>query len=209
MAEKDTPIRMYMDDPTIVWRKGKPDYSKADQLYLQGRTKFHALDSVEKTVSDFVKTFEMEVRHKLRLEDFHTITPDFKMNVNGGRYFDVQEILARGSYNVFLSNTPLYDADKETNASSDQLFSGAFTEGFGWEVLEVINGPPKLVFTWRHWTRMTGPFRDHQPTGERLELFGSAVANMTTDNRLSCVNLFFDPSTMLTKLQGHCPILNN
>ena len=49
-------------------------------------------------------------------------------------------MLNRGSYNVFLSGTPLYDADKETSASADQLFSGTFTEGFAWEVLEVIHG---------------------------------------------------------------------
>ena len=74
------------------------------------------------------------------LQDFQTITPDFKANVNGGRYFTAQEMLDVGSYNMFLSGSPLYDATKETSESANKLFTEAFTEGFAWELLEVIQG---------------------------------------------------------------------
>ena len=30
------PNRMFMEDPNIQWRDGKPDYSKADRTYLEG-----------------------------------------------------------------------------------------------------------------------------------------------------------------------------
>ena len=38
MADEGTmPIRMFMDDPDIQWRNGIPDYTKTDELYLEGK----------------------------------------------------------------------------------------------------------------------------------------------------------------------------
>ena len=34
---------------------------------------------------------------------------------------------------------------------SHELFRGFFTDGFPWEVLRVLSGPPTVLFTWRHW----------------------------------------------------------
>ena len=62
------------------------------------------------------------------------------MNINGGRYFTAQEFIDRGTYNLFMHDSPVYDATAESRESADDLFKGTFTEGFPWEVLEVIQG---------------------------------------------------------------------
>ena len=46
----------------------------------------------------------------------------------------------RGTYNLLLDDSTVYDALAESRESSDDLFKGTFTEGFPWEVLEVIQG---------------------------------------------------------------------
>ena len=68
------------------------------------------------------------------------ITPDFVMTVNGGREFTASDILELGTYKCFLYDSPLYNAAKETRQSSDDEFKGTFTEGFAWEVLEIVHG---------------------------------------------------------------------
>ncbi len=60
------PVRSHMDDPDIKWRYGAPpDFSKVDKKYQQERTKKHPTGSLEKTVEDLVKTWEMEASHKI------------------------------------------------------------------------------------------------------------------------------------------------
>ena len=55
---------------------------------------------------------------------------------------ELEEQARLGPYNVFLCDTAasLYDHKQETPESADKLFTDVFTEGFGWEVLEVIHG---------------------------------------------------------------------
>ena len=60
----------YMEEPGIQWREGKPDYTKVNNAYSQGRTRMHKEGSLEKTVEDLVKTWEMEASHKTRIEVF-------------------------------------------------------------------------------------------------------------------------------------------
>lgn len=67
-AESICPHRKYMDDPEIKWREGKPDYTKINKLFLEGRSRVHKEGSLEKIVEDLVKTWEMEATHKTRLE---------------------------------------------------------------------------------------------------------------------------------------------
>ena len=63
---EDFPIRSYMNDPDIKWRYGKaPNYTVVDEKYLRERTRKHPLGSLERTIEDAVKTFEMEVSHKV------------------------------------------------------------------------------------------------------------------------------------------------
>ena len=44
--------------------------------------------SLEETVQNAIKSWEMELSHKTRIQDFHTINPDkFKLIVNGNYSF--------------------------------------------------------------------------------------------------------------------------
>ena len=68
------PHRQHMDDPNIVWREGKPDFTQVNKAYLEGRTRVHKEGSLEKIVEDLVKTWEMEASHKTRVEVFQLIS---------------------------------------------------------------------------------------------------------------------------------------
>jgi len=37
-SSSSCPHRQYMDDPGIQWREGKPDFTKVNKAYLEGRT---------------------------------------------------------------------------------------------------------------------------------------------------------------------------
>ena len=58
------PNRSYMDDTAIKWKHEKPDYTIADQAYMDGKTRQHQAGSLEKLVENLVKTWEMESTHK-------------------------------------------------------------------------------------------------------------------------------------------------
>jgi hypothetical protein len=137
--------------------------------------------SLEETVQNAIKTWEMELSHKVRLSDFKSVSPGrFSLSVNGGPARTGEETLAVGSYNALLASpilasTGAYDAAKETFASSHDLFRSAFPRGLAWEVLKVYSGPPVIVFKFRHWGHMEGPYKGHAATGEKVEFHGVAV----------------------------------
>ena len=62
------PERKYMDDESIQWRNGKPDYEAVNEKYLKEKTKNHSIDSLERLVETVVKSWEMESTHKQRAE---------------------------------------------------------------------------------------------------------------------------------------------
>jgi len=59
------PTRDFMDGPDIVWRHERPDYEAINRKYMAERTRQHADGSLEKTVENLVKTWEMESSHKM------------------------------------------------------------------------------------------------------------------------------------------------
>ena len=59
------PTRDYMDKLGIEWRSGKPSYDQVNEKYMLERRKNHAVGSLEKTVENLVKTWEMESTHKI------------------------------------------------------------------------------------------------------------------------------------------------
>ena len=68
-----------------------------------------------------------------------------------------------------------YDPYKETAESSHKSFTTTFPRGFALEVVHVYSGPPVIVYKFRHWGYMEGPFKDHAPTGELVQFYGMAV----------------------------------
>ena len=87
------------------------------------------------------------------------------------------------------------------------LFHTAFPDGFHWELVEVVAGPPNVVFKWRHWGTFRGSYKDHQGTGETIEVIGLTIAKVTEDLKIESVEHFFDTNNFLTVLtRGGCPV---
>ncbi len=83
--------------------------------------------------------------------------------MNNGEEISGQKAANEGTYNWIMRNISkeLYDAQNETFESSHELFRGAFSKGFAWELLEVYSGPPKVAFSWRHWGMFSGEYKVH------------------------------------------------
>ena len=95
-----------------------------------------------------------------------------------------------GGYNALLQTSlperlRAYNPDKETADSSHKAFTTAFPRGFALEVVEVYSGPPVIVYKFRHWGYMEGPFKGHAPTGEKIELYGMGIFTVIHSHYLS------------------------
>uniref|UniRef100_A0ACD5W1U3 Uncharacterized protein n=1 Tax=Avena sativa TaxID=4498 RepID=A0ACD5W1U3_AVESA len=194
-------------EKNTVWRHGAPPtYDAVNSLFESGRTQEWAKGSLEETVQNAIKTWEMELSHKARLGDFKSVSPGkFTLSVNGGRALTGEETLAMGSYNALLAGpilpvTGAYDAKAETFESSHDLFRSAFPRGFAWEVVKVYSGPPVIAFKFRHWGHMEGPYKGHAPTGDRIEFYGVAVLKVDEQLRAEDVEVFYDPGELLAGL---------
>ncbi|WMV14289.1 hypothetical protein MTR67_007674 [Solanum verrucosum] len=69
---------------TMGWRHGSPPiYDSVNNVFEQGRTKVWPEGSLEETIQNSIKTFEMELKYKTCIKDFRTINPEkFKLFVN-------------------------------------------------------------------------------------------------------------------------------
>jgi len=203
----DTPVRSFMDDPNIEWRTSKPGFDHIDAKYLSERTRNHLKGSLEKTVENLVKTWEMECSHKTNPKDWGSVDVEkYHISTNGGPRKDLAETIRRGNYNMTMEQSPLLDVSKETWESSHNLFRDAFPGGFAWELIDLFSGPPKVTFTWRHWADWTGEFRGNAPTGQRIEMFGMCVAKVNEQLKVTDLEVYFDPNPMLAQLMSvRCP----
>jgi hypothetical protein len=91
-----------------------------------------------------------------------------------------------GSYNFFLQTSlpdelKIYDPKKQTEESSHKTFTTTFPRGFAIEILHVYSGPPNIVYKFRHWAYMEGPFQGHAPTGKKVEFYGMAHFEVTVE----------------------------
>ena len=68
---------------------------------------------------------------------------NYSVTVNGHKA--TTEEADRGPYNVFLRGCPYYDVTKYTRDEARDLFMTALSEGFAFEVMEVISGNFKHV----------------------------------------------------------------
>ena len=64
VSDAPPPTRSYMDDPGIAWKYGLPEYDAVNRKYMAERTQRHVEGSLEKSVENLVKTWEMESTHK-------------------------------------------------------------------------------------------------------------------------------------------------
>ncbi len=96
---------------------------------------------------------------------------------------------------------------KRWNEDEEEEKLSSFPQGFHWELIEVLAGPPNVIFKWRHWGTFTGAFKEHQPTGQTIEIVGISLAKVTEDLKIESVEHFFDTNKFLTQLtSGACPV---
>ncbi|XP_010537721.1 PREDICTED: pathogen-related protein isoform X2 [Tarenaya hassleriana] len=197
----------------MQWRHGKPpSYDSVNRLFEQGRTKVWPEGSLEETVQNAIKSWEMELSHKIHLQDFKTINPEkFKLFVNGREGLSAEETLELGSYNALLKNSlpkefQYYKAEEETFESSHDVFRSAFPRGFAWEVLAVYSGPPTIAYKFRHWGYFEGPYKGHAPTGEMVEFVGLGVLKVDESLRAEEVEIYYDPGELFGGLLKGPPL---
>ncbi|OAY54770.1 pathogen-related protein [Manihot esculenta] len=194
---------LYDEAETTVWRHGcPPTYDSVNQLFEEGRTKEWPKDSLEEIVQKAIKSWEMELSHKIRLQDFKTINPEkFKLFVNGREGLSAEETLRVGSYNALLKSSlpkefQYYKAEEESFESSHEAFRSAFPRGFAWEVMSVYSGPPVIAFKFRHWGFFEGPFKGHAPTGQKLQFYGFGVLKVDESLRAEEVEVYYEPAEL-------------
>ncbi|MFQ6393169.1 ester cyclase [Nocardia sp. KC 131] len=193
--------------PAEDWRGAAPDYHLTNQIVPLERTTSHEAGSLEAIVEDLVRVFEMEVSHKKDPAKWVSVVAEhYRGRVNGGQWQNAQEFARIGSYNILIGDNPYYDAGSETFESSHETFLTAFPNGFFWEVLEVLAGPPAVTLRWRHWGKYDGAYKGHQPTGAQIEMFGVTIARVSDDLRILELEHFYDNNELLAPLAHGCPV---
>ncbi|XAR62445.1 hypothetical protein NMG60_11017199 [Bertholletia excelsa] len=190
----------------IKWRFGiPPNYDVVNKLFEEGRTKVWPAGSLEEKVQNLVKTWEMEIFHKASLDEFKTIDPKkYTFSLNGRKPLTSEEIVKKlgGGYNPQLQTSlpeqfQCYKPAEETAESSHRVFTTAFPRGFALEVLQVYSGPPVIVYKFRHWGFMEGPFKGYAPSGELVEFFGMAIFELNEESKIEKVEFFYDRGELL------------
>ncbi|OUL26846.1 SnoaL-like polyketide cyclase [Nostoc sp. 106C] len=204
IQDRDTVIA---NDANVEWRyQTRPDYSRTNQ-FLQKQSQYNHLEgSLEAIVQNLVRTFEMEASFKSNPQQWISIvTEKFRMMTNAGPAYTAEDIADAGTYNLFLGDTEQYKSSEEDFESSAQIFHKAFPNGFLWELVEVLAGPPNVTFKLRHWGTFSGPYKEHAPTGETVEIVGISIARVNDDLKILSLEHFFDTSSFLNKLATGCP----
>ncbi|CAE7379983.1 unnamed protein product, partial [Symbiodinium sp. KB8] len=129
----------------------------------------------------------------------------FTISANGGTKFNNVEANKVGNYNVLLQgcSSALYDTSC-TWEESHETFHHAFA-AFPWEVLECFSPPPRVSFSWRHWGHFTGSYEGHQGSGELVEMYGFAVAEVDDQLRLVDVEVYYKADSFLEVMKGLKP----
>ncbi|GKV31031.1 hypothetical protein SLEP1_g39774 [Rubroshorea leprosula] len=160
--------------------------------------------SLEEKVQNLVKTWEMEMFHKTCFDDYKTVDPtNYTKSVNGRKPQTLEETRKiGGGYNSFMQTSLPeklrgFNPAEETVDSAHVAFTTAFPRGFALEVLQVYSGPPVIVYEFRHWAYMEGPFKGHAPTGELVELFGMSIFHVDEDMKILKVEFFLDRGELL------------
>lgn len=205
VQDRDTVIA---NDAGVEWREGeRPDYSHNNRVFQQESKFNHEEGSLEAIAHNLVRTFEMEASNKSNPLQWLSVVADrFQMSSNGGKKYTAKEVAEQGTYNLFIGESEHYHPAAETFESSFETFHTAFPDGFLWEVVEVLSGPPNVTFKWRHWGTFQGKFKDYDPTGEIIEIVGLSIARVTEDLKILSLEHYFDNSGFLEKLTaGGCP----
>jgi len=199
-------IRDYDPAPDTKWRFGKPNYARVNAAYFKFRAKKHKEGSLESVVSKVVKNWEVESHHISDVNQWKTMdVANFTVSVNGGATSNAQYMCEEGPYNTLMGEMPAYSAKYNTFESANALWSNTFPNGFAWECLEVLAGPPTVTFKWRHFGEFTGTFTDkegnkHQGNGEMINLIGLCIAKVNDSLQITHLDVYYDPEDLVKPL---------
>ncbi|XP_076891234.1 pathogen-related protein-like [Bidens hawaiensis] len=145
--------------------------------------------------------------YKVKPEDFKSAdVTKLTVSVNGGKHLTRQDVVKMGGgYNMFLQTSlpkklRIYNPSDETVDSALEIFTSTFPRGFVLEVLEVYSGPPVIVYKFRHWGYMEGPFKGYQPTNEIVEMFGVSIVKLDEQFKIVKLEFFYDRGQLLAGL---------
>eukprot|EP00929_Paragymnodinium_shiwhaense_P044399 TRINITY_DN2278_c0_g1_i6.p1 TRINITY_DN2278_c0_g1~~TRINITY_DN2278_c0_g1_i6.p1 ORF type:complete len:288 (-),score=58.52 TRINITY_DN2278_c0_g1_i6:353-1108(-) len=203
-------VRDYKPKPGVEWRFGRPNYARVNKTYFENRSKKHKKDSLEAVVQKVVKNWEVDSHHLANIKDWKTMNVDkFTISVNGGPKASAQAMADVGPYVALLGDIPgIFYASQQTFASTNKIFSEVFPEGFAWECLEVMQGPPRVTFKWRHFGKFTGQWvapdgTVYKGTGEMLNLEGICIAEVDKNLVIDNLEVYYNPlDQILPLLQG-------
>lgn len=199
-------IRDYKPVANTKWRFGLPNYSRVNQLYFEGRSKKHAANSLEAVVEKVVKNWEVETHHISDVNQWQTVdVSKLTVQLNGNPAVNAQFMCDVGPYNMLIGQTKEYSGKDHTFVSANTVFSEAFNKGFAFEVLEVLSGPPNVVFKWRHWGPFSGSFTDskgdkHVGKGEEINVIGMCIAKVNASLVIEALDVYYDPRDLLKPL---------
>jgi len=199
-------VRNYEPVPGVKWRFGKPNYERVNKLYFQYRTKIHVEGSLEHVVNSLVKNWEVESHHIADPHQWKTMDiTKFTAAVNGGCPASAQVMADVGPYNLLIGETSTYSAAASTFESSNDNFGATFADGYAWECLEVLSGPPTVTFKWRHFGKFSGIYTDkngvkHRGDGQMLDLIGLCIAKVNEELKIEALDIYYNPSDLLVPL---------
>lgn len=199
-------IRDYDPATETRWRFGKPNYARVNNAFFRYRSKKHAPGSLEQVVSKIVKNWEVESHHISDVNQWKTMdTPSFAVSVNGGPAFNAHLLADAGLYNLILGELSKYSATLNTFESSNVVWSQTFPDGFAWECLSVLSGPPRVTFKWRHFGEFSGEFVDkdgvkHLGNGEMVSVCGLCIAMVTDALQITSLDVYYSPDDLVTPL---------
>jgi len=197
-------IRDYEHTADTKWRFGKPNYARVNETYFKHRTKKHAEGSLEAIVSKVVKNWEVESHHISDIKQWKTMDiTKFKAAVNGGTPASAQLMCDIGPYNMLLGEAPSWSSAGNTFESANKTWSETFPEGYAWECLEVLAGPPAVTFKWRHFGHFTGTYTDkngrkYKGNGEMLNLIGLCIAKVNENLVIETLDVYYNPDDLLS-----------
>jgi len=199
-------IRDYEALPGTKWRFGKPNYARVNKAYFEHREKIHPEGSLEAVVNKLVKNWEVESHHIADAKQWKTMDiSKFKAALNGGSPVTAQIMADVGPYNMLIGETSQYSAASLSFDDSNRIFGSTFSEGFAWEVLEVMSGPPTVAFRWRHFGKFSGTYTDkkgnkYQGNGAMVNVVGMCIAKVNDQLIIESLDVYYNPDDLLKPL---------
>lgn len=156
--------------------------------------------AAEQLAQNLISAFEREASNQLNPAQWVSVVPEiFRLRINHGSEFTIEDVIARGTSNLFLDSVRFFSTSEASQPTKQSLIR-AFKRSFVWEVVAAYSGPPKVVFQWRYWGAFESLLSGHTPTNLLAEIFGITVASVDANLKLTQLEYFFDTGQFFQSL---------